>query len=328
MSESAATATATLTGLRVLTAEVDGLGAVSWPAVDADALARAGRPVTAVVRLDGGRVPTGAWAAGAHPLAVVLERLARWQRAGVDVAGLEIDHDCATAALADYARWLVAARPPAPLRWSITALPTWASSPALGDAAAAVDELVVQVHAVHAPRLFDRTEARRWLDDVAVAIPGTHLRVALPTYRVAVGGELLAAEPVEVAALVRELERRPVPGLDGVVWFRLPIAGDDASWSTPTLDAVITGAPLAARVDARLVERGPALYDVVVANPGTLAGAWPALRLTGALTAADLVAGYTAATAGSWTPPRRALAAGSETVVGWATGKDLHVDVF
>ena len=59
---SVATTSPALAGLRVLTAEVDGTGAVTWPAVDAGALARAGRPVTAVLRLDGAR-PPGARAA-------------------------------------------------------------------------------------------------------------------------------------------------------------------------------------------------------------------------------------------------------------------------
>ena len=308
-----------LGGLRVLTAEVDAAGAVVWPAGDASALAEAARPVTAVIRLDGSRPPAG-WG-----LAPVLARVEAWRQAGVEVAGIEIDHDCATAGLPGYARWLAAARPPAPLRWSITALPTWASSPALVDVAAAVDELVVQVHAVRVPRLFDRAQARRWLDDVAAAIPGARLRVALPTYQVELAGERVAADPVEVARLLRDLERRPLPALDGVVWFRLPTAGDGASWSAPTLDAVITGAPLAARVEARLVTRGPELHDVVLINTGTLDGAWPPVRLTGALTAADLIAGYASTATGRWAPPRRVVAPGTKTVVGWATGKDLHV---
>ena len=320
VSASAAAATPAVGGLRVLTAEVGRDGAVAWPDVDARALVDGGRAVTAVIRIDGSRPPEG------HGLAPVLAKVAAWQAAGVEVAGIEIDHDCATAALPDYARWLAATRPPAPWRWSITALPAWTSSPAWIDVAAAVDELVVQVHAVRAPRLFERTEARRWLEDVAARVPAAHLRVALPTYQVVVAGQRLAADPHQVAALVRDLERRPIANLDGVVWFRLPIADDPASWSAPTLDAVISGAPLIAKVEARLIARGPDQYDIALVNTGTLDGAWPAIDLDGALTAADLIAGYTAADARHWTPPRRALAAGTETVVGWATGKDLRLD--
>ncbi|HVV86545.1 MAG TPA: DUF3142 domain-containing protein, partial [Kofleriaceae bacterium] len=239
----------------------------------------------------------------------------------------ELDHDCATAALPAYARWLAAARPPAPLRWSITALPTWAGSPALADVAAAVDELVVQVHAVRAPTIFDRAGARRGLDAFAAAVPAAHRRVALPTYAVVLDGRRVAADPADVAALVRDLERRPIANLDGIVWFRLPTAGDTAAWPPATLDAVIAGAPLVARAEARLVPRGPDVYDVVVASTGSLDAPFPAIHLRGALTAADLVAGYAPAAADAWTPPPRVLAAGTETVVGWATGKDLRLDV-
>ncbi|MCB9562960.1 MAG: DUF3142 domain-containing protein [Kofleriaceae bacterium] len=278
--------------------------------------------MTAVVRLDGSRPATDL------SLAPVLARLDAWRAAGVDVAGVEIDHDCATAALPAYAAWLTRVRPPAPLRWSITALPTWAGAPALRDVAAAVDELVVQVHAIRAPRLFDAATARRWLDAVAAAVPGATLRVALPTYRVAIDGEVAAAAPAEVAGLLRDLERAPVPGLRGVVWFRLPVDGDAAAWSAPTLRAVIRGDGLTSAVTARLVARARGVYDVVLANPGTVDAPWPDLRVTGAVAAMDLIGGYAApaSSARVWTAPRKVVRAGDHVVVGWATGEDLEID--
>lgn len=228
-----------LAGLRVLTLEVGRDGTAVWPAVDPASLVRAARPITAVVRLDGSRPPAGL------SLTPVLARLDAWRSAGVTVAGLEIDHDCATAGLAGYAAWLAAARPPraATPRFSITALPTWTGSPALRRVAAAVDELVVQVHAVRAPRLFDEAEARRWLEAFAAAVPDAALRVALPTYEVDRRGQTLAAEPDEVGDLLRSLEQRPIAGVTGVVWFRLPIARDVTAWPAPVLAAVIRGAP-------------------------------------------------------------------------------------
>jgi hypothetical protein len=332
VSASVARAPVAIDGLRVLMAEVEASGAVTWPAVDLGALAAAGRPVTAVVRVDGARLPAGELLGGGPgPLGPALARVLAWRRAGVDVVGLELDHDAATAAVPAYAAWLRAARaasPAAPsLRWSITALPAWASSPALAELAAAVDEVVVQVHAVRAPRLFEPALARRWLEDVAAAIPHARLRVALPTYAVTVGRARLAADPREVAALVRALERRPVAGVVGVVWFRLPTDGDRASWPAPTLAAVIAGAPLVAAVEARLVATGRDLRDIVLANRGTVDGAWPTLRITGALTASDLLGGYLPADAdGAWTAPARTIAPGEELVLGWATGKDLRLD--
>ncbi|HUQ04625.1 MAG TPA: DUF3142 domain-containing protein [Kofleriaceae bacterium] len=224
-----------LSGLRVLTLEIAPDGTARSPAIDTASLVRASRPITAVVRIDGSRVPAET------SLAPAFERIERWRAAGVPVAGLEIDHDCATAALGDYATWLAAHRPAA-LRFSITALPTWASAPdELRAIAAAVDEMVVQVHAVRAPAIFDAAAARRWLEQFAavVAVRRPVLRVALPTYEVALG----AAEPEDVGAFLRALEREPVPGVAGVVWFRLPVPPDRTAWSAAVLGAVIRGAP-------------------------------------------------------------------------------------
>jgi len=319
VASSVAAAPPELAGLRVLALEIDGRGAgPTWPAVDAAALARSGRPVTAVVRLAGSRPIADL------SLAPLVSRLDRWRAAGVDVVGVEVDHDCATAALPAYAAWLARARP-AGLRWSITALPTWAGAPALRDVAAAVDELVVQVHAIRAPRLFDAGQARRWLAAFAAAVPGRPLRVALPTYRVALGGEVVAADPAEVAGFVRGLERDPVPGVRGVLWFRLPVDGDRDAWTAPTLRAVIAGAPLTPDVRARLVPRPGGADDVVIENRGTTPAPWPALRLGGAIAAADPVAGYRRAGA-RWTPPHRTLRPGDRAVVGWVRGEELTVD--
>jgi hypothetical protein len=307
--------------LRVLVAEIDTAATMATPAVAVAALVAARRPVIAVVRVDGARLVAGL------SLAPALAQVARWRAAGVDVVGLEIDHDCATAALADYAHWLAANRPPAPLAWSITALPTWADAPALPAVAAAVDELVVQVHAVRAPAVFAAATARRDLARFAAAVPGARLRVALPTYAVTIGGAPVRAEPDEVAGFVRALERRPVPGVRGVAWFRLPVAGDRTAWSAATLAAVISGAPLVERITAHAVRRQAEGWDLVLRNGGTRAGRWPDVRVGGDVAASDLVGGYLPApTPRAWLAPRRELQPGDEVVIGWATGQEVSID--
>lgn len=292
-----------------------------WPDIDARALARSGRPITAVVRIGGSRPVADL------SLQPLWQRIAAWQDAGVAVVGVEIDHDCATAALADYAAWLRAWQPPAHLRRSITALPTWAGSPALSQVAAAVDELVVQVHAIRAPQLFAARRARLWIEEFARAVGDRPLRVALPTYRAEVGGALLAAEPDDVAAFVRELERAPVANVEGIVWFRLPVETDVATWPARTLQAVIAGRPLAADIHVALVERGPQLFDIVLDNRGTRTGAWPHLALGGDIEAADPSNGYTRAGQTRWlAPPENVVRAGATTVVGWVRGRNLTIE--
>ncbi|HUH02336.1 MAG TPA: hypothetical protein VML75_10085, partial [Kofleriaceae bacterium] len=120
--------------------------------------------------------------------------------------------------------------------------------------------------------------------------------------------------------------RRPVPGLRGVVWFRLPVAGDHQAWSAPTLRAVIRGDAVAAEVTAALVARGAGVYDVVVENRGTADGRWPALALSGAIDAIDLIGAYRR-DGDRWTPAERQLRPGARAVVGWVTGKELAIDV-
>ncbi|MBP6629338.1 MAG: DUF3142 domain-containing protein [Kofleriaceae bacterium] len=336
---SVAAAPPALSGLRVLALELERDGAAPVVvAVDPASLAAAGRPVTLVVRIDGSRLP------GALTLAPALALAARWRAAGVPVRAVEVDHDAATAAVGDYAAWLAAQRPAlaaAGLGLSITALPTWAAAPALPALAAGVDEVVVQVHAVRAPVLFAPDQALadlgRMASVLASAAPAPALRVALPTYQVRVGGVVRAADPAAVSTLVRALAVAPVPGLVGVVWFRLPVDGDRDAWSAQTLAAVMAGhAPAPSQAIATLApaaEAGAA-RDVVVHNPGLAPAPLPIVHLSGRITAADAIAGYHPApssvpssTALSWAPPRRVLPAGARLTIGWVTGQELHVHV-
>jgi hypothetical protein len=312
-----------LTVLRVLALELDRRGREVVPGVDATALARAGRPVVAVARVEGARLPAEL------SLARLDDIVRAWREAGVPVIGLEIDHDCATAALGDYARWLERLRRERPgERWSVTALPTWASQPGeLVRLAATVDEIVVQVHAIRAPEIFDAAQARRWLERFALAAPGVSLRVALPTYRAFVAGEARRPDPVAVASLLRSLEQDPIPGLAGVVWFRLPSPGDESAWPAATLRAVIRGEPLGAAVAVSSRQRAAQLYDLVLENRGSLASPLPTLRLGGRVNAADLTHGYRPDPEDPrrWLPPPGELRAGARAVVGWARGEELDV---
>ena len=155
----------------------------------------------------------------------------------------------------------------------------------------------------------------------------TALRVALPTYQVEVDGLLRRSPPAEIARFVRWLERGEAPRVRGVVWFRLPVAGDRDAWPAATLSAVIRGERLAPAIAARLIARGAA-FDLELTNRGTVAGPWPALRLRGYVRAADLLGGYVASPSDPrrFTPPARELPAGATIVVGWATGKAISID--
>jgi hypothetical protein len=276
---------------RVLLAEADRAGhwvdvAVPWPALHAT-----GRPVVAVIRIDGrldeARMPG------------LLDRIA----SAVDgtpakIVGLEIDYDCPTSKLAGYARFLAALRQRLPgLRLSITALPTWMNSRALAQLGASLDELVLQVHAVDDPRrgLFDPDQAERWIHAFARRI-GRPMRVALPAYDVRVtwrdgrlasvegevplltgaSGTTLRAAPEAVLSLLHRLQHAAPDNLAGIVWFRLPTDGDRRAWSIATWRAVVEDRLPPARVSASLVPTDQAgLWTVVLRNDGAVDAALP-----------------------------------------------------
>jgi hypothetical protein len=222
---------------RVLLAEADSRGKWSAAAVDWQALARSRRPSVLVIRIDGQIASLDEGALLNELLTLILEA----HRSDRAIAGIEIYHDCATARLKGYARFLATLRGrlPRSLPIAITALPTWLDSPLLEPVLAQADEIELQVHAVESPQmgLFDRRQALEWIERFA-RLSRRPFRVSLPTYGSRVswradgslvaiesetpllaGGEEaveLMASANEVAGLMRDLRENPPSNLRGI----------------------------------------------------------------------------------------------------------------
>ncbi|PZW77361.1 uncharacterized protein DUF3142 [Pseudomonas sp. 2848] len=214
--------------LRVLALQAQPKAGWSRALVDLPRLKADGRPVIAVVRLDGQLPALDLQEAGPQ----VARLLADWQAGGVPLDGLEIDHDSGSARLADYGEFLLQLREQLPpgLKLSITALPAWLGSPHLPALLQAVDSSVLQVHAVSDPRrgLFDPAQARQWAERWS-RVGDKPFHLALPAYGVALlpdtggapvvesetplnrGGERreLLADPQQLADLGRRLRDQP-----------------------------------------------------------------------------------------------------------------------
>lgn len=329
---------------RVLAGEVDAQGRWRMFAPDWRALAASGKPVVAVVRIEG---QLRQWDEAAL-LADVRAVLALWRRQRLAFAGVEIDHDCATSRLPAYAHFLRALRPSLlpNERLSVTALPTWLGSPDVDLLLAQADEAVLQVHAVQSPRagLFDPARARAWLDAFA-RHTRKPWRVALPTYgtRVSWGGDgrvvaieserptlvdagnsnELFADPQTMQRFVAALERHAPRGLAGIVWFRLPTSEDERAWSEASWQAVLARVPLRPAL-AAVASRtdNPHRYDVQLRNDGDADLPLPPLiRIDGTCVAADGINGYALRQDGHGIVLQRArigvLRAGYRLVVGW-----------
>ncbi|HUC62664.1 MAG TPA: DUF3142 domain-containing protein [Alphaproteobacteria bacterium] len=300
---------------RVLAAQSNDAGRLLPTNVDLATLKASGRPAVLVVRIDG-QLPSLDKKA---LLADIDSVLGNWRRSGIQIAGLEIDHDCATERLLGYAEFLYVLRShlgPG-IRLSLTMLPTWLNSPDLDAVLAPADEVVLQVHAILNPRsgLFDPKTAMRWVDEFARR-SSKPFRVSLPTYGVrvswgadghltAVEGETpllaggasadeLMASPLDVATFLVSLKRDPPAHLVGVAWFRLPVETDRRAWSFATWRAVVRGETPEDRVSVR-VEKGdvPGLAYLVLDNAGNLDGNLPTLvELPVGCEAADGINGY------------------------------------
>jgi hypothetical protein len=338
-------AAGTVSGWRVLAAELDRHGAWREAGPDLPRLAATDKPVVMVIRIEGQLVR---WDEG-KLRGAILGLLSRWRGQGLAVAAVEIDHDCATARLPDYAAFLGALQAALPdgVRLSLTALPAWLDSPALDAVLARVDEAVLQVHAVADPRdgLFDAARARTWMRAFGrrmdkpwrVALPAYGSRVAWDeTGRIAaidserpslVAGRAsreLVAPPEEMAAFVAGLDRDRPARLAGIAWFRLPTDEDARAWSLATWLAVAGGTPL--RPHMAVVARStghPGLYDLVLRSDGATDAVLPArVRIGPVCPLADGINGYAlerepdglALVGGSG----GLLRAGRERAIGWA----------
>ncbi|HWU25499.1 MAG TPA: DUF3142 domain-containing protein [Rhizomicrobium sp.] len=298
---------------RVLVAETGGDGQLKAVALNWPALRMTGKPVIAVIRIDG----TLARLNEDLLLAQIRDLALRWKQ--TQIAGLEIDYDCATSRLADYAQFLRRLRslPGLPRRLSVTALPSWIGSAHLSELSGAADEIVLQVHAVRAPRfaLFNAAEARTWIDAFD-RITTKPFRIALPDYAVRTvwnkTGDLLAiesetprlaggtyvrelvAEPRAVARLLDALAYSPPRHLAGIVWFRLPTDDDSFTWGLATWRAVARGDLLQ---DSLAIVSPPAstpgLRNIVIVDTGTIDSELPrSIVLPAGCRVADGVNGY------------------------------------
>lgn len=307
-----------------------------------------GRPLIAVVRLDGQLKSLDQ-----HEVAGQIQRvLDDWQGKGLNLSGVEIDHDAGNARLPAYREFLAHLRAvlPASMPLSITALPSWLDSPELPALLSTVDSSVLQVHAVSDPRrgLFDPDQADKWAKAWG-RITSKPFYLALPAYGVAllpvdkgapvVESEVplerdgtrreLLADPQQLSQFGRQLRLDPPAHLAGLIWFRLPLANDRRAWSLTTLRAAARGDVLDSHLRLKLSAKD-GLYDISLVNQGNLDTAWPE-RLSLAVQGcdgADALAGYTLQQSPDLLTFTRLrdgrIAAGGQRAVGWA--RCAHID--
>jgi hypothetical protein len=218
--------------------------------------------------------------------------------AGVLVAELQIDFDCAESKLDGYRTWIQALHARlAPLPILITSLPSWLDNDAMARLVEAADGFILQVHSLDRPKsvtadftLCDPTAARRAVECAGrLAVP---FRVALPTYGYLVAFDTkgkylglsaegpsrnwpanakvktISADADEMAELIRTWSTSRPGNMAGVIWYRLPIDEDRLNWRWPTLAAVMAGRSPQAHLHAELRKSDRGLVEVDLVNAG------------------------------------------------------------
>ncbi len=289
-------------GYAVLAAEVswekDGPRLFRSP-VNYSTLAAAGRPVGLVLRIGPYAGPFSVDDATASYLAKVATSLMQASRSrGFQPAELQVDFDCASSKLGGYRLWLDALRNASGgTKITFTALPDWLARKEFWSLAHAADGFILQVHSLEKPvgpddvfQLCDPDRAWKWIEQAGRV--GVSFRVALPTY----GYELafdatgkfiaLSAEGVPpsmpsgsqtrtvrsdvaaVAGLARKIAAAKPVGCAGVIWFRLPVAGDRLNWNIATLKVVLRDEVPVSLLAATVAWSTDGLAEVALVNRG------------------------------------------------------------
>jgi hypothetical protein len=310
LANSLAEANGLFQGLRVLVMEMDPDGRIHHINLSPTMLRQFRGELRPVIRVNGAHPPS--WQQ-LHD--GVQQALVHWQRAGLSMNAIELDHDCASARLPEYQATLAQLRLHWPeLQWSITALPSWLNSPIHRALFDTVDEVVLQVHALDrgTAQLFDLKQAQRWFETMRARHPRLRFWLALPAYGIAVG-ELagqprvlaegvrqapsdwreLQVEPHALARWLRQLEAQvetPV-GFQGWIWFRLPTAEDARAFSMRTLAAIERGERLQGTLSSAVIDQGAQRYLLRLHSSGTLAVELPErLQVSGQCSAAGALA--------------------------------------
>ncbi|MDH4317988.1 MAG: DUF3142 domain-containing protein [Desulfobulbaceae bacterium] len=327
--EAVQTATPHMAGFAVLAAEISfdktGPSAV-FVQPDYHVLRSSSTPVVLCLRIGSWSGPFAGNDNIAHFVSDTIGKIIRnAENGGLQPEELQIDFDCGSAQLTGYAIWLHKIRRElGNIRLSFTALPDWLQQPDFPRLIAEADCFVLQVHSLtQSPdkkgyTICEAQKAFEWAKHAALF--QKQFYVALPThgYRLTMDqqGRVLdvTAEESdllpqigeqrqtvfsdwrEMSMLVKKLTQESLLNLRGIMWYRLPVAGDRLNWSLPTLLALVSGRDPISRVRVLENRKEENLVELLIKNEGETVIHRASFRIAweqSELLAADSLSGFT-----------------------------------
>lgn len=291
-----------VSGFVVLAGEISFTGGeIKYVSVSADygLLAELKKPVGIALRI--GPYP-GKFIKGDKTVTRIAEIAAalieKAKAAGLDISEFQLDFDCPESKLNSYRNLLEGLRGGiGSTRLTITALPSWLKHRSFAGLAKMTDGYVLQVHSLERPKtidepmvLCDRQKSLKWVKKAGRI--GVDFRVALPTYGYLVAfneaGKFtgliaegqsrgwdsdtrlvrVSSDPKEMASLVSAWTRQRPACMKGVIWYRLPVEGDELNWPAITLSTIIAGKVPAESLKVEIDYPKPALAEIMLVNDG------------------------------------------------------------
>lgn len=268
-------------------------------------LGKSGQPVTLTMRMGLSckaalESREGREKAGDGLMEIVKAHREEATKAGVTIAGIQLDYDCPSARLKDYGLFLeeLAERLTEKTALSITALPTWLRYRAFKGLLALLDYVVLQVHHLEKPNtvadvgpLWEVEKAAAWAGRMNQF--GRPFYLALPTYGyrllfdeeerflgltaenglpaflpVAYKTQTVMARPEPLAKWVKALKTSPPAWCKGLAWFRHPVESDQLNWPWETLEAVMAGRIPRHGIEVEFRNISEGLFEIWLYNGG------------------------------------------------------------
>ena len=212
---------------------------------------------------------------------------------------IQVDYDCPSKKLSDYALFVAHLKAQFPdKKIEITCLPDWLNYPEFSDLVSYTDRFIMQVHGVSGHgkgRALCNPDAAYEVALTCSKFQKPYL-IALPTYRHAVSYndkevitniaseghyqyanyEIAAANPHQLAELMKRWHHQRPQLMEGIIWYRLPVDTDRMNWTWSTLQQVRQGnQPPQAKPEFIIDKLDDGNHTISITNPSQQHLEWP-----------------------------------------------------
>ena len=200
-------------------------------------------------------------------LEITQKALKRFEDNGFEIDEIQIDFDCSSSKLENYAKLLNSLNKHFTKKLSITALPSWLKQGSFAEVIQNCDSYILQLHSLTLPKniniispLFDSEKALKWVKQAAKL--EKDFSVSLPTYGYFLGFDengnymgvsseqgpknwphtkVLMTDINSVNDFIEAINIKHPKNLKSIFWFRLHNDADNLNWNSDAIRSLVMG---------------------------------------------------------------------------------------